>query len=154
MSFEARIEDCETLPRSAEWYAQYPFNPALVAFRDAGGKGFSHMYSPLDEVYDAEPGGDILVGAIPPEEREVRDYLVVAVALRERVTFFEFWWSQFVGQTESYKASLEALRKLNDLCARTREHRAAFCRLSNSIVLHKGLRNELKRIVAHCDAGK
>ncbi|MVF24250.1 hypothetical protein EVC37_21965 [Methylocaldum sp. BRCS4] len=111
------------------------------------------MHSPMDETYAAEPDDTYLPGSIPPEEREVSDTLLATVAFRNRVSWFDFWWSQFIKPTNSYRASLEYFQKLHALCARTKEYRAAFCRLSNSERIPPQLRRELRRIVDLCDKG-
>lgn len=154
MTFEATIEDCEAIPRPAKWYAREPFNPSLVAFRDDEGREYRYMSSPLDETYAAEPGDSYRPGTLPPEEREVRDMLLATVVFRRQVSWFDFWWSQFLKPTKSYCVSLEYFQKLHELCARSREHRAAFCRLSKSECIGRNLRRELKRIVDMCDQGK
>lgn len=146
MSFEPRIEDCEAIPRPPEWYAKEPFDHSIT-FRDYEGKEHRYMHSPLDEVYAVEPGDFYQAGTIPPEEREVRDTLLATIAFRNRVSWFEFWWSQFITPTKAYRVSLEYFQKLDALCARSREHRAAFCRLSKNERIAPGLRLELKRIV-------
>lgn len=152
MSITAHIDTCEGIPREPGWYAQEPFDPSLVAFRDDKGTEYRFMHSPLDEIYATEPGDSYGIGTIPPEEREVRDTLLATIAFRGRVSRFEFWWSQFVSPTESYRVSLDYFRKLNVLCERSREHRAAFCRLSSSESISPRLRLELRRIVAMCDS--
>lgn len=154
MSLDTKIEDCESIPRSPEWYAKEPFDPSIVAFRDNDGREHRYMNSPLDETYADEPGDSYRSGTLPPEEREVRDTFLAAVTFRNRVSWFEFWWSQFFKPTESYRVSLEWFQKLHTLCAKSREHRAAFCRLSKSEKLVFGLRFELRRIVEMCDQGK
>jgi hypothetical protein len=116
------------------------------------GQRTRHMDTPLDERYVTEPFDHFAVGSIPPEEREVRDHLIAAALLRRRVSTFEFWWSQFVRQTESYRTSCEAFAKLEALCSRSREHRAAFIRMGNGETLPKFIRAELLRVVARTDA--
>lgn len=149
----AYIDDAtyESIPHKPEWYALEPFNPSLVAFRDDSGAEHRYMLSALDEVYANEIGDSYAPGTIPPEEREVSDTLLVTVAFRDRVSTFEFWWSQFVRQTESYRVSLEWFRRLQALCEQSREHRAAFCRLSKSRNVPQALQQELKRIISICD---
>lgn len=154
MSFEARIEDCAAIPHPTEWYAREPFDPSVVAFNNADGSPQQYMNSPLDEVYAVEPGDSYRAGSIPPEEREVRDTLLVTVAFRNRVSWFDFWWSQFGTPTAAYRTSLDCFQRLSALCAKSRAYRAAFCRLSNGEALVPGLRSELKRIVDLCDQGK
>ncbi len=154
MTVDAQIENCEAIPRSPEWYAQATFDSSLVAFRDNEGMEHRYMITPLDEIYANEPGDSYRLGTIPPEEREVRDTLLVAVALRQRVSWLDFWWSQFAKPTKAYRASLECFRKLHALCASSREYRAAFCRLSKSDQIDPGLCRELKRIVDICDRGQ
>ncbi|WP_244142334.1 hypothetical protein [Burkholderia vietnamiensis] len=109
------------------------------------------MNTPLDERYVTEPFDRFAVGSIPPEEREVRDHVIASALLRRRVTTLEFWWSQFVRQTDNYRASLEAFTKLEALCSRSREHRAAFVRMGNGETLPKFIRAELLRMVARTD---
>lgn len=154
MTFTADIKDCESIPRSPEWYAKEPFDPSIAAFRNNSGKISYFMRSALDETYVEEPGDDYLAGTIPPEEREVRDTLLVTILLRNQVSRFAFWWSQFVRPTGAYLASLESFEKLSALCARSREHRAAFCRLANSEGVTPALRRELKRIIDVCSNEK
>ena len=151
MSNIANIEYSEALPRTQEWYAQEPFNPSLVAFRDNNGVEHRFMFSALDEVYANEIGDSYAPGTIPTEEREVIDTLLVTVAFRDRVSTFECWWSQFVRETESYRMSQEWLRRLQSLCERSREHRAAFCRLSKSKRVPSSLQRELMQIVILSD---
>ena len=151
------MDKCETdhsIPRPPEWYAKEPFDASVVAFWDDEGVAHYFMHSPLDETYAAEPGDMYSPGSIPPEEREVRDTLLVAIIFRKRVSWIDFWWSQFFRPTQAYLVSLENLQKLGELCARSREHRAAFCRLSKCMSLHPaipGLSMELKRIVDMAD---
>lgn len=145
-----RTERCEAIPRPSEWYAQEPFDLSLN-FSDVDGNKLRYMATPLDETYAAEPGDHYEVGSIPPEEREVRDHLLLAVVLRGQVSSWEFWWSQFFGETKAYKASRNQFKKLDELCHQSREHRAAFCRLSKDSGIVRGLRMELTRIVDRCD---
>ncbi|MBG6083129.1 hypothetical protein [Rubrivivax gelatinosus] len=147
------LEDFETMPRAPSWYAKEPFDPSVIAFRGNDGREWRYMNSPLDERYLAEPLGHFVLGSIPPEEREVRDTLVAAAFARRRVSTFQFWWSQIFGPTESYRVCLVYFRRLNQLCGCSREHRAAFCRLSNSDSTPPFIRRELKRIVDLCDRG-
>jgi hypothetical protein len=128
-----------------------PFDPALVAFKDDAGAEYRYINSPLDMVYANEPCDHCLAGTLPPEEMEVRRLLAVTILYRNRVSWFDFWWSQFVKPTKTYSASVEYFRKLEELCAKSREHRAAFCRISNSDQVGPGLRHELKRVIGLCE---
>lgn len=138
------------IPRPSWEYAQEPFDPSLTFMQD--GQRTRHMDTPLDERYVTEPFDSFAVGSIPPEEREVRDHLIAAALLRRRVSTLEFWWSQFVRQTESYRTSSDAFAKLEALCSSSREHRAAFIRMGNGETLPKFIRAELLRMVARTDA--
>lgn len=138
------------IPRPSWEYAQEPFDPSLTFMQD--GQRTRHMDTPLDERYVTEPFDRFAVGSIPPEEREVRDHVIASALMRSRVTTLEFWWSQFVRQTDNYRASLEAFTKLEALCSRSREHRAAFIRMGNGETLPKFIRAELLRMVARTDA--
>jgi hypothetical protein len=50
------------IPRAAEWYQRFPFDPSKVAFRDEEGNEKRYMHSPLDEHYLEEPGDSIEPG--------------------------------------------------------------------------------------------
>ena len=145
------MDQDNSIPRSPQWYAREPFDPTVVAFRDNEGKEHRYMHTPLDEIYAAEPRGAAVVGSLPPEEREVRDTLLVTTLFRSRVSWLDILWSQLVRPTKAYQVSLDHFDKLDALCARSREYRAAFCRLSTSNTLAPGLRRELKRIVQISD---
>lgn len=138
------------IPRPSWEYGQEPFDPSLTFMCD--GQRTRHMNTPLDERYVTEPFDHFAVGGIPPEEREVRDHLIVASFLRGRVSTLEFWWSQFVRQTKNYRTSCEAFAKLEAQCSSSREHRAAFIRMGNGETLPKFIRTELLRMVARSDA--
>lgn len=139
-----------TIPRSPSEYAQEPFDPNLTFKVD--GRTTRHVGTPLDEEYVTEPVDSFQVGSLPPEEREVRDHLIAAVLLRDRVSALDFLCSQFFGETESYRVSRQAFAKLEALCSRSREHRAAFLRMANGAMLPKHVRAELKRMVERADA--
>lgn len=141
------------IPREPEWYPRTPFDPALVAFVDGEGNEKRYMHSPLDEHYLEEPGDSIPMGAIPPEELEVRDYLTVAILARRQVSGVEFWWSQFVRPTERYRQAQRAQQSLHDVCRRSPQHRAAMCRIANSELTAKHLKKELRRIIDMTDEG-
>lgn len=94
-----------------------------------------------------EPVDSFREGSLPPEECEVRDHLVAAAALRNAVSELSFWRSQFFRKTSGYTASEEAFARLEALCWRSREHRAAFLRLANGEVLPQYIRTDLKRMV-------
>ncbi len=150
---EAMTDDTpESIPRAPEWYQRIPFDPSLVAFRDEQGNEKRYMISALDEHYQEEPGDCIALGAIPPEEREVRDHLTVAILARHQVSGFEFWWSQVIRPTERYRMVLSHFQSLHDLCRRSPEHRAAICRIANSPMTRPILKRELRRIVDMTDA--
>lgn len=136
-----------SIPRSPEWYREEPFDPRTVAFWDDKGVAHYFMNSPLDEAYAAEPGDMYPPGSLPPEEREVRDTLMVSIVFRRRVSGFAFWWSQFFRPTQAYRASREWFNKLEALCTKSPEYRASLCRLANCESIPPELRMELKRIV-------
>lgn len=140
------------IPRPSEEYLEFPFDPSLRVRVD--GQETPYMATPLDEVYTFEPIHAFAQGSLPPQECEVRDHLLLATLLRARVSVLDFWWSQFVRETESYRASSEAFRKLDDLCRRSMEHRASFLRLSNSLSIRMPIREELRKIVARADRAK
>lgn len=112
------------------------------------------MHSPLDETYLVEPVGSFIAGTIPPEEREVRDTLVAAIAMRAQVSFWGLLWSQVFKPTKSYLRSLEYFKRLDQLCGLSAEYRAAFCRLSTSRQLPGFICADLKRIVSKYSAAK
>lgn len=145
---EAKNEDCESMPCAPSWYAREPFDPSVVAFLDNRGRPWRYMNSPLDETYIAEPVDEYVAGSLPPEEREVRDTLVATMMFRERVSYFDFWWSRFFKPTESYLVYIEYLLRLEQLIGCSAEHRAAFCRLFNGQQIRRAIRVELKRMVA------
>lgn len=144
-----RSKHIDRIPRPSKAYQEYPFDPSLTIC--VNGRQTRYVNGPLDEVYVCEPGEAVECGGLPPEEREVRDHLLIAVILRKRVTKLHFWWSQFFSHTEPYKASLAAFQKLEAL-ASSAEHRAALLRLSNSKdAVPAIIRGELKRMVARTD---
>lgn len=137
------------IPRPPAEYEQEPFDPNLTFVVD--GRTTRHIESPLAENYVSEPFDRFVTRGIPPEEREVRDHILLAHYLRTKVTKREFWWSQFFRETKSYKASREAFRRLEALCAKSPEHRAAFLRMANGEAMSPGLRFELRKIVKRRD---
>ncbi|MPQ69337.1 hypothetical protein GC387_22285 [Pseudomonas sp. MWU12-2323] len=138
-----------TIPRPSEEYFEFPFDPSLRVRVD--NRKTPYMATPLDEAYTCEPGQTFAQGSLPPQECEVRDYLLLATLVRARVSTLDFWCSQFFRETESYKASSEAFKKLDDLCRRSMEHRAAFLRLSNGLSIPEPIRLELRKIVSRAD---
>ncbi|MYM92631.1 hypothetical protein [Duganella vulcania] len=143
-----------SFPQAPSEYAKEPFDPSVVAFKDNDGRTWRYMNTPLDETYLAEPIDHFLVGTIPPEEREIRDTLVAATVMRRQVSIFQFWWSQFFKPTKAYLRSREYFRRLDQLCGRTPEHRAAFCRLATSKRLPPFICADLKRIVTKHDRAR
>ena len=113
-----------------------------------------YMDSPCSEKYSFEPIDRFVAAGLPPEEREVRDHLLVAHVLRNRITTFEFWLSQFFRETANFRTCREAFKVLESLCARSPEHRAAFLRLANGNVLPPPIRLELKKIVRRFDSAQ
>lgn len=140
------------IPKPTAEYNRYPFDTSYT-FTVDGGIG-RYMSSPLDEVYEHEPGDQVAMGSLPPEEFEVRDHLLLACALRSRVSGFEFWWSQFLKPTEAYRKSAAAFERLGALAARSPEHRAAFVRLSRCSAVGKVIQLELTRMVNRADRSK
>lgn len=136
-------------PRPSWWYEKEPFDPNLTVQID--GLVTRYMDSPRSEEYIFEPIDRFVERGLPPEEREVRDYLLVAHLLRTRVTGFEFWWSQLVRETEHYKKCRRAFKNLEALCGKSPEHRAAFLRMANGDVFPPKIRFELKKMVVHQD---
>lgn len=136
-------------PRPSWWYEKEPFDPNLTFVVD--GLATRYMDSPCAEEYIFEPVDHFVSGGLPPEEREVRDHLLVAHLLRNRVTRFEFWWNQFFRETVHYKVCREAFKNLEALCARSPEHRAAFLRIANGDVFPPTIRLELSKIVRRRD---
>jgi len=140
------------IPRPSAEYEQEPFDPTLTFVEN--GVTTRHIDSALAESYISEPITRFIARGIPPEEREVRDHILLAHALRSKVTKREFWWSQFFRETQRYTASREAFARLEALCAKSPEHRAAFLRMANGDVMPPGLRFELSRIVTRRDKTK
>lgn len=137
------------IPRPSWEYAQEPFDPDLTF--NVGGRTTRHMATPLDEEYITEPIDWVRVGAIPPEEREVRDHVIVAVFLRERVSTLDSCLSLIFRETKSYRVSREAFAKLEALCSRSRAHRAAFLRMAGGVTLPEHVRDELSKMVKRTD---
>lgn len=139
-------------PRPSWWYEKEPFDPNFTFVID--GFATRYMDSPCSEKYTFEPVDRFVEAGLPPEDREVRDHLLVAQVLRNRVTRFGFWWSQFFRETVHFRACREAFKNLEALCARSPEHRAAFLRMANGDVFPPPIRLELKKIVRRCDRAK
>lgn len=138
------------IPKSPSYYAQEPFDPNLTFTVD--GRTTRHVATPLDEKYITEPIHSFQVGSVPPEEREVRDHVIVAALLVEQMTGLDSWWSKFFTETERHRRTRLAFVKLEALCSRSREHRAAFLRISGGRTLPKYIRATLKRMVERYDA--
>lgn len=136
-------------PRPSWWYEKEPFDPNLTFV--VNGLATRYMDSPCDEKYIFEPADRFVPGGLPPEEREVRDHLLVAHLLRTRVTRVEFWWSQIFRETVNFRVSRDAFKNLEALCARSPEHRAAFLRMANGDVVPPPIRLELSKIVRRRD---
>lgn len=139
------------VPRHADWYRQFPFNSALT-FAQEDGTHWRYVVTPTDEQYLVDPTGWIQVGFLPPEEMEVRDYLLALVLLRSRVSKWDMVKALLLRwPSQTFIAHQAAFRSLFGLCERSREHRAAFLRLSKSQSLPPGIRGQLASIVCHCD---
>jgi len=141
-----------SIPRDTADYQRHPFDPNLTF--TVNGRTGRYMLTPLDEVYQNEPGDWVTVGSLPPEECEARDYITVAVLGRRQVSRLEFWWSQFFKPTRTYLLSLEAFQKLEVLASRSAEHRAAFLRISRCSNVPPHIKDELKRMVRRADVCK
>ena len=140
------------IPRPPDEYQEEPFDPDLTF--EVDGITTRHIESPLSENYVSEPIDRFVARGIPPEEREVRDHLLIAHYLRTKVTRPEFWWSQFFKESKRFMASREAFGKLEALCSKSPEHRAAFLRIANGEAMPPGIRSELRRIVLRKDKAK
>jgi hypothetical protein len=138
------------IPRPSWEYAREPFDPNLTFTID--GQVTRYVSSPLDEHYVTEPLDSARVGGLPPEEWEVRDHLTAAAAFRRKVTARDFLWSQFFRATPRYEQSRLAFARLEALCKRSREHRAAFLRMGNGSVLPEYVRSALLRMVHRSDS--
>jgi hypothetical protein len=143
------METVDAIPRPSWWYQKEPFDPNFTFVID--GRVTRYMDSPIAEKYNFEPIDRFFAVGLPPEEREVRDHLLLAHTLRNRVTRWAFWWSQFFRETGNYKACRRAFNHLEVLCATSLEHRAAFLRMANGDVFPLGIRLELKKIVTRRD---
>lgn len=86
-----------TIPRPSWEYAQEPFDASRTFTVE--GQPTRHMHTPLDEQYITEPFDMYVVGCVPPEEREVRDHIIVATLMRKQVSAVDFWWSQIFRET-------------------------------------------------------
>ena len=125
-----------------------------MAFRDTNGKEHRYMQSALDETYESDPVNHYVDGTIPLEEIEVRDALLIAGHRGVQLTTFDVAWSRLVRPTRAYKNYVDIVEKLVALCAQSREHRAAFCRMSKSETFGRVIRHEMRKIIAACDAGE
>lgn len=72
---------------------------------------------------------------------------MVAIHSRRQLSGVEFWWSQIIRPTERYQQARSHFMTLHDVCRRSRQHRAAMCRIANSSMTAKHLRKELRRII-------
>lgn len=149
--FEPTTESMNSIPRPSEWYREEPFDSTTIAFRTTDGVALKYINTPLDEEYLVPPGESYKVGTLPPEEREVRDMLLVTLLSRRHISVFNFWWSQFIKPTQSYLMCLENFKTLGELCGSSKEYRAAFCRLSKDPNIAPWLRNELTKIIHKTD---
>jgi hypothetical protein len=111
------------------------------------------MATPLDEVYQNEPGEHYVLGSLPPQECEVRDHIIIATVLHRRVSAVDLWLSKFFRTSETYQKSIDAFQKLEALASRSPEHRAAFLRISLCSNVSDSIKKELKQMVYRADQG-
>jgi hypothetical protein len=98
-----------------------PFDPNYTFRRDDGKPG-RYLSHPLDETYIERPGDFTAAGAIPPEDFEVRNALMLTNLSSKNAKAF------------GVKARSEAVanaQALIQLINRTPEHQAAFKRIIN-----------------------
>lgn len=141
-----------TIPRPLSEYQKEPFDPDLT-FK-INGVTTRHMLTPLDETYVYEPRDRFVIGAIPPEEREVRDHMVVVGILRSRVMGLDVFFSKVfgeIGETPEIRALREATEKLDALASKSREHRAAFLRMAHGKEFSEESRSRIVDIVKRAD---